>query len=411
MKHTIIATSLLVLLAFAVSVQAESAFSSLGYGLQQDAHTARSAGLGFASIALPDSTHLDMTHPANWLGVKMTQFSLQGVMTSSSMKDASGSDVSDLSRLAGVAMTIPIGNNQVIGASLTPYTTMKYKWLSRQTPTDGWSTEQLETFEGKGGISQGIVGFSTPLLKGLRIGMAVRGLFGKNEKLWKISFPNESALATSQNISDRYTGVGWVLSSYWQPLPSWSVAASVNSPAKLTVERRSLVNEGTYAIENIKEVLDTKFEIPWDVTFGFAHRMKKHSITFETAWHWWDSIEEPTRIADVVTNGFRFSTGWEWMPEFLAFDPWYEALTYRAGAYWTGNYALSPGGHQPRCFALTGGIGIPYNSDNSRIDLGFQMGWRGSEELDNASETFFKLSLGVSQKELWFINRKERRRK
>ena len=79
-------------------------------------------------------------------------------------------------------------------------------------------------------------------------------------------------------------------------------------------------------------------------------------------------------------------------------------------AYRLGGYAerglYAPGGEDVTTYALTGGLSFPNRITGSRIDLGLEVGTRGSTEGVLVRDTFVKGSLVLNFGERWFVRRR-----
>jgi len=398
------------ILAFSIieNAKADSAFSALGYGLLQNASSSRSAGMGMVSLALPDLLCLDLHAPALWEGSATTRFGLQGGITRTYAKDSYGNDLSDLAGVVGVAMTVPIGYDAFFGVAISPYTKMGYLWESERVAAEDWNPT-IERRQGRGGLSQAIVGFSLPYKDKLRIGIAGRAIFGKSDQKWELEFPGVESKAASKTVSDRYKGIGATLSGRWLSPSGWSVGYAVNSPVAVEIQQQLLIKAGSATQVDTTKTLDDKYDLPWDAALGVSKLYNRHIFSVEAAWHGWGSVDNPDILTHRFTDAYRFSAGWEWSPEYRPFDPVWQALTYRGGMYMQEHYARSAGGNQSRRFAGTIGLGIPYYKGRSRVDIALEFGLMGSQNNDGVAERFGVLTVGFNHSELWFVGRGERR--
>lgn len=394
------------------SARAESPFSALGYGLLFEASSARSAGMGFTSLITPDSLIIDSQTPALWSGPPTARFGVRAGLTRTLAEDETGSDVSDLGLPTGVAMAIPIGRERFFGVTISPVTRMAYRWeLARTSAVNPDWYPIIEQQQGRGGITQGLIGFSSPLGASARIGLGVRTIFGKVEKLWKLEFPSSArSNSASHTRSDRFTGLGASISSILQLNEYWLTGFSINSPVSVKIQNRTLVVEGNTSVYDVTRELEENYDMPWDVRIAICRKSGRHVYGFETAWHGWGQVDNPPVLAINFKDAVRISTGWEYSPVFKPFDPFWRSFIYRSGFYYQEHYITSSTGHQAARFGFTSGFGLPYNENKSRVDIAFEIGWMGSVEKDGASESFGSVTIGINHSELWFIGRKERRR-
>jgi hypothetical protein len=61
-------------------------------------------------------------------------------------------------------------------------------------------------------------------------------------------------------------------------------------------------------------------------------------------------------------------------------------------------------------FGITFGVGLPLASGNnvgfSNINLGFEVGNRGTTDANLIKENYFKVNIGLSLNDRWFVKRK-----
>jgi hypothetical protein len=384
----------------------ESSLSAGGYGLQFEAVSARSTGLGLSGLALPDPLSLDLVSPANWQGSQTARFGFTTYFSHESVTDATGSDAGDNGGIAGVGLAVHLGKEIFAGFAITPYTQMDYRW--RSAGSLPWA-ETLTKRQGEGGISQALVGTSFPVRPDLRLGLALRPVFGKVERLWKVEYPGGEGLSASQTISDRFSGVGGSISAAWQR-DEWRGGMVLNTPVTLDVQQQTTVGAG--GVHQFDSTYDATqdYGVPLDLGIGVSRLMNGHAFTLEGFYHAWGALTPPSSVGGTFKDGVRFSGGWEWSPEFRPLDPIWRAMTYRAGTYRSTGYAASTSGHQPVAFGLSCGLGVPYADGKSRLDLAFTIGWAGDESKDGAKEQTVGFSLSFNHSERWFVGRRERSR-
>jgi len=393
-----------VLLAAAAPVLAESQLSARGNGLQYYSSSVRASGMGLAALAAPDSLSLDLFSPANWGGRQAARFGFGSFVSQTTSSDAVGSDASDDGGVSGVGFAVHLKKGWYAGATLSPYTLLGYKW--RSTDSLDWGTANIRR-QGDGGISQALVGFSAPVGKGIRLGLAARPVFGKVERLWSVNFTETTANSASETISERYSGLGWSLSGSWSDGVG-GAGIVIKTPLEAKIERQMVVGAGGSAQVDTTAKLDRKLELPFELTAGVSRRMGAHLYAGEVEWSGWGSVDNAAAGADQMDDAIRLSLGWEWSPDYQPLDPFWRNLVYRAGFWTASNYALSASDNQSRRTALTMGLGVPYAADRSRIDLAFEVGMAGDKADDGVAERYISFSVGFNHSELWFVGRKER---
>ncbi len=394
----------LLLLSFTDS-RAESAFSALGYGWMQGASSARSAGMGHLGLTLPDTVCINVNNPALWSGSATARFGLQGEVVRTHIEDDAGVDVSDQFGFTGAAMVIPIGRT-FFGVTLSSFTRLKYTWESTGTATGDWSST-TESFDGRGGLTLGNIGFSFPYGEKWKFGVSGRAIFGKTEQSWSVKFPDVASNEATRVFSDRYVGGGLSLSCNWNNQRDWSAGAMLISPVSVLVERQELVTNQTSVLFDSTWDVDNNYELPIGFAFGLGKRINKDKYGIEFSWYGWDLVEEPKLLTKDFVNALKVSTGWERIPEYQSYHPLRDKLTWRSGFYMQQHYAKGIKDHQALNYALTFGCGLPYNNGKSRVDAAFEFGIRGSKTEDGATERYGGITLSINHSDLWFVQRRK----
>jgi hypothetical protein len=112
---------------------------------------------------------------------------------------------------------------------------------------------------------------------------------------------------------------------------------------------------------------------------------------------------------DQVQDNWIIRGGAEFVPSLLSANLWSRS-TYRFGFY-TGKDYINADGNGYKIKALTFGIGFNvkkwsnYDNQSTLINTAIEFGKRGSN-VNNVTENFFRVSLGLSLSDLWFARRK-----
>ncbi len=83
----------------------------------------------------------------------------------------------------------------------------------------------------------------------------------------------------------------------------------------------------------------------------------------------------------------------------------FKRITYRAGLRYNQSY-LDFNGTQINEFGISFGFGFPMKKSKTGIDLGFEIGRRGTTNNNLIQENFVNVLLGISIQEHWFHKRK-----
>ena len=97
--------------------------------------------------------------------------------------------------------------------------------------------------------------------------------------------------------------------------------------------------------------------------------------------------------------------GFEVTPDYRAITKFWQSTRYRGGfRYSTGNIII--GDTKLPEWAASFGLGLPIRKVNSRINIGLEVGQRGTLKNNLIRETFVTATFGFTLNDRWFIKPK-----
>ena len=192
----------------------------------------------------------------------------------------------------------------------------------------------------------------------------------------------------------------------------------INTQANLTSENTKRV--GSFSLVNGQdvEVIDvaleaqglrnTDLKIPAITTLGIGYGEDRK---------WFVGAEYSSQGLSSFTNEFlgvenlvykdasTYALGGYFIPDYSAFKGYLKKITYRAGIRFN-KTGMVVNNKDINDFGITFGLGLPLGGSFSNINLGFELGKRGSSASDLVEESYFKVNIGLSLNDLWFRKRK-----
>jgi hypothetical protein len=113
---------------------------------------------------------------------------------------------------------------------------------------------------------------------------------------------------------------------------------------------------------------------------------------------------------DQVSDSWMFKVGAQVSPDPVSGRSYWGTVNYRFG-YFTGLEYVNPDGNGVKTSGASVGFGIPirkwssYNSQFAIVNTALQFGKRGTS-VNNVTESFIRISFGLSLSDIWFIPRK-----
>jgi len=155
----------------------------------------------------------------------------------------------------------------------------------------------------------------------------------------------------------------------------------------------------------------TRVQIPTTATLGVGYGLdKKWFLGAEYSFQGLSNFEnELTPSSNLeYQNAETFRLGGYFIPEYNSFTSYLKRATYRAGAK-VSKSGIVVDNKEINDFGITFGVGLPLSSMSrslSNINLGFELGKRGTKYGDLVEEGYFKVNLGLSLNDKWFGKRK-----
>lgn len=265
---------------------------------------------------------------------------------------------------------------------------------------------------GEGGIYRGILGVGFKMFKRLSLGVDGYVYFG-NVSHYNTAYFSTNSTYRSINVGNlnSYKGLSAKFGAqYQQPLGKHReiiLGATYQIGTKIggTVVNYALGTAST--TDTIKyEVLDLEgFRIPSEMSAGISYRNgEKFMVGFDyTRQNWTSSQFTATPGVDFkpcCAQSFRFGT--EWTPDRYDIRYYFKRISYHAGLYYEQQY-VSLNGHQVTAHGLTFGISLPVFRYFNSINIGVDIGQRGTRQDGLIRERYAMLTLGFNFHDVWFI--------
>jgi hypothetical protein len=125
------------------------------------------------------------------------------------------------------------------------------------------------------------------------------------------------------------------------------------------------------------------------------------------------TFQEPSSISnnynspDNVTyeKHSKYSIGGYYMPNYNSFTSYAKRITYRGGFRFE-NTGLVINTEPIQDMAVTVGVGLPLTGTFSNVNIGLELGKRGTTAANLVEENYANVSVGFSLNEQWFVKRK-----
>jgi hypothetical protein len=442
-----------------LSAQENSPFSRYGLGDLYPQQNIATRGMGGVSAAYANDQALNTNNPASYGAMRyinvyggsrgaLVTYDFGVSIDARTLRNATPFETYHSTNFlpSYLQIGIPLGANaykknsaagMVFG--LKPATRINYSVASiEQTPID--SVETL--YEGTGGLNQAFIGLAKRW-GNFSIGFNGGYEFGRKEISTKVIildtihyYKSNSSSTTTFNGFFLQPGISYNLKlnevaiqnknykeGYFLRLgASGTLEHKLKASADLTRETFEYdANGAVLTLDSVYKAGGQSGHITFPLTYttGFMFSKKylspggevlanKWSVGLDYSMGKWKDYRF-YNLPDKVINNWMIRGGAEFVPSLFK-TSLFSRATYRLGFY-TGKDYINADGNEYKVKALTLGFGFylrkysNYDNNSSFINTAIEFGKRGSN-VNNVTENFFKVSVGLSLADIWFARRK-----
>ena len=423
---------LLILSGAALTAQAQtssstSSYSRFGMGLLSDQSQGPNRSMGGVGQALRAGNRVNMLNPASYSAIDSLTFLFDVGMSGERTHLSQGNTSINVNRAgfeyvnAGFRVAPGLG----MSVGFAPYTTIGYNFQQQGSPTYdmlGNKLVQQMTYAGSGGLHNAYIGAGWRAFKSLSIGANLGFLWG--------NITNQSAqtmLVNGSSSSNYYT----LTSNYSANIKTWKL--DIGLQWQTLLDKQNLLNLGAtvgigHKLPNEATLMRTAlngdttnysvsnaYQLPMTYSMGAAWEHKgKLLVAADVTYEQWGKCTTPQLVNATNTyeaqtgqykDRFRINAGLQYTP--APFDRSIKGrIQYRFGASYSSPYLKVNGQDGPKEMSITAGLGLPIiNSINNRsyLNIGLQWAHRDANGAGMIAENTFRINLGLSFNERWFM--------
>lgn len=451
---------IILVLVASVSLKAQrftsSPYSRYGLGELNYQNFAHTLGTGGTSIAFINDTTspflLNMANPASYSGLRLTVFDAGIISNTVNLKSSGSNKILNNTSLAYLTFGFPISRRWGLSAGLLPYSSVGYN-IKDQNELDSIGTVKY-TYQGTGGINKAYVGNGYAIIpkttrnrNELSLGFNASYLFGTIDNTRKVDFPSgnylNSKLVGSTNVSDVSFDLGLLFSHTIDSVKTTikdslgnfhkgkkdindtkisfgfiaSVPAEINASSSVTATTYKTTSTGFEATQDtVLDYTDKKGNFKLPLMLGAGLSIKKGEKWIFGAdyvmqqWSRFVIFDQPGNLND----NFRASLGGQYIPNKRSDvkGSYFKRVQYRAGVHYSGSY-FQIKNRQLDEYGISFGLGLPLRKiktgpqfTHSILNVGIELGKRGSTDLNLVEEQYGKVIIGLTLNDRWFIRHK-----
>lgn len=435
----------LVIISTAFS-QENSPFSRYGLGDLTNTQQILNNAMGGVSIAFNDPQSINFSNPASFANTRIVTYDLGVTIDSRILRSKAPVNKYNSANFspAYIAVATPISTKHAIGLAFgfKPITRISYNIIRNERLNGIDSIQSL--FEGSGGMNEVFFGVGKKWNK-LSLGITTGYHFGKKQNNTKRGFINDTVIyyKANYNTTTNFGGAFLTAGLQYDILLSDTakikkskkaikdfyylrLGATASLGHKLNAEQSTYketfdydYSGGSYTIDSLEVGNTIKGDIKIPASYAFGFMFQKTSVDISGVYDRWSvgadfllSNWQDFRFynkKDATINSWQFKLGGQWIPDAKNTKSYFSRVAYRAG-FNIGKDYINADGNELKTFSFSIGLGLPVRSTRfsyqySTIHTSLEIGKRGSAA-NNITENFFKLSVGLSLSDIWFIKRK-----
>jgi hypothetical protein len=400
-------------------IQIASPYSRFGIGDLSDNNNAWNSSMGEIGIGLRSNYHVNYANPASYTAFDSTSFLFEGgaMATLVTLNSNLQSATRNYATVGYLVFGMPVTKWWKTSLGLLPFSEVGYSVGSIDEVAGIGRIARY--YVGSGGINRFYWGNGFKLFKNFSIGINASYLFGSMNREAKAIFPDSIYFINMKEnnyvtVSDLYLTYGL---QYQFKLKKdirmtagavFSTNTSVGAKTDMITQTFFLGSAGTeYPKDTIVEASGYKgtILIPAMVGLGLSfENPDKWLVGADVKWQNWKKFKAFDR-SDSLVNSFQVNAGAELIPNINSYTNYLKRIRYRLGFFYNSSYLQLRGKHLNE-YAFSVGFGLPLRGVKTMLNIGAQVGTRGTTESSLIKESYFKFIIGFSIYERWFVKRK-----
>ena len=415
----------------AISLNAQdgtvSPYSYFGIGEIRTSNSIENQMMGGIGM-YTDSIHLSLSNPAGYGKLRLTTYAAGISYKQLTLNSATEKENSKITNLDYLSIGFPVGKGFGVGFGLNRYSSVGYNFQSDVTVEnieDGSTTDVRNLYTGTGGLNKVYISIGYEFSKNLSIGVTANYNFGtlENDRAQSIE---GIQFGTTDKRASRIFGMDFNYALNYTPQISekHTLYSSFRVNTQANLSGRNTQQIGSFSTSNganieildvdleAKGLLKTALKIPTTTTFGLGiGENKKWFLGGEYSFQKLSTFKNEFIEIDNFSykDASSFAFGGYYIPDFTSFTSYISRVTYRAGLRFD-QTGMVINNTEINNFGITFGVGLPLAGSGvnafSNINLGFELGKRGTTDANLIEENYFKVNVGLSLNDKWFNKRK-----
>ncbi|HNP17937.1 MAG TPA: outer membrane protein transport protein [Fulvivirga sp.] len=396
-----------------------SPFTSLGIGDIIDPALAHNQGNGGLGLSNGNYWNLNNVNPALLPYNSLTVFTAGFIGANRKLKNSTVTEKNKGGNLNYLITSFPVKPGiWTTSVGLTPYSNVDYKFSFSQTVTGSSDTVNI-TEQGAGGLSQFYWSNGVAINKYVSVGLKASYIFGSIEKQFSNTIQNVgnvyTPIVTDRIIASDFafgTGVTFNVDSIFSSRIKFKAGLTYDLESNIKTKHFQSFNRAFNNNALDSDTLTYKggsITIPQAIGVGISfNRGLKWMVGMDVKMQQWADFKDIDGSNTDLDNSFKVILGGEYTPDPQSVTSYLKRVTYRlGGSYENTPYLVNNNGamEQVKDVGINFGWSLPVGRFSS-FDMAFKFGKRGDIAKTNVQENYYKVYLGITFNDQWFIKRK-----
>jgi hypothetical protein len=397
----------------------KSPFTSLGLGDIIDPALAHNQGNGGLGISNGNYWNLNNINPALLPYNTLTVFSAGFIGANRKLKNSISSETNKGGNLNYLITAFPVKPGKwTTSVGLMPYSNVDYKFSVTETVTGSTDLVKI-TEQGFGGLNQFFWSNGVTVNKYLSVGLKANYIFGSIEKKFSNTILNVGNVYTPV-VSDRLTvsdfafggGIAFNADSIFSSKVKFKAGLTYDLSTDAKTKHFQSFDREFGGTVNATDTLINEggsITLPQAIGFGISfNRGLKWMIGMDVKMQQWADYKDFDGSNTDLDNSLKIIFGGEVTPDPQSVTNYLKRVTYKLGAsYEETPYLVNNNGtlNQVKDLGINFGWSLPVGRFSS-FDMAFKFGKRGSIDKTLIEENYYKVYLGITFNDQWFIKRK-----
>lgn len=392
-----------------------SPYSFYGIGDIKFKGTIENRSMGGLSI-FRDSTHINLQNPASLSDIKLTTFTFGGTTGFTKSSNTTQENNTNRTTVDYLALALPLGKFGV-SLGLMPYSAVGYNITNSFPDVVNDGDILAKQYTGTGSVNKVFVGIGYAINKEFSVGVNLESNFGKITTNG-VSFYKNIQYGTRELNTSAASGLSFSTGLMYQSkfkgkhqvfaAINYVPQTNLNFNNERTISRENYLTSDNFADASTTFSSQTSIKLPSKFSFGVGvGEVRKWQVGTEIVFQ--NSSNFGNRFNDLnnvsYENAMQYKLGGYYIPKYNSFTSYFQRVTYRGGFNYQ-NTGLVINSESIKEHSFSVGLGMPIGGFFTNLNLGFEIGSRGTTNAGLIMENYKNITIGLSINDRWFVKRK-----